>query len=44
MLTGLLLKYLVLARHTGHGTITWVAGHEMRQMRHKTHVLERVSF
>ncbi|AKM80533.1 MAG: hypothetical protein UW38_C0001G0688 [Candidatus Saccharibacteria bacterium GW2011_GWC2_44_17] len=33
-----------LAPHTGHGTITWVAGHEMRQMRHKTHVLGRVSF
>ena len=34
--------HFFLAHHTGHGTITgW--GHEMRQMRHKTHVLGRVS-
>jgi len=44
MLTGLPVTYILLAPHTGHGTITWVAGHEMRQMRHKTHVLGRVSF
>ena len=44
MLTGLLLKYLVLAPLTGHGTITGAVGHKTRQMRHKTHVLGRVSF
>ena len=26
--------------HTGHGTITGVVGHKMRQMRHETHIFE----
>lgn len=32
--------HLFLAPHTGHGTITGVAGHKTRQMRHETHIFE----
>jgi hypothetical protein len=31
---------MLMAPHTGHGTITGVGGHKTGQMRHETHIFE----